>query len=251
MEIRRLMTVPGVNVIVAATFLAAIGEICRFESPRKLVGYLGLVLWASQSGSAPATHGRISKQGSTRARHALVEASWLTVRQPGPVRAFYERIRARRGHQVAIVACARSSWSFLVPAQPLAGLRLRAAVVDAEEAPPARACRRRPKQARDEERPMAGNAATAAKAERAEALLGRLRPPTDAASATGRRPRQRERAPARHRGAHLVGRQAAKQRGRSKPPRPKRAIPIIYRHPGLRAWLESHPPAGGSREGLT
>jgi transposase len=106
-EIRRLMTVPGVNVIVAATFLAAIGEICRFESPRKLVGYLGLDPRVSQSGSAPATHGRISKQGSTRARHALVEASWSTVRQPGPVRAFYERIRARRGHQVAIVACAR------------------------------------------------------------------------------------------------------------------------------------------------
>ena len=45
--------------------------------------------------------------GSTRARHALVEASWSTVRQPGPVRAFYERIRVRRGHQVAVVACAR------------------------------------------------------------------------------------------------------------------------------------------------
>ena len=36
-EIRRLMTVPGVNVIVAATFMAAIGEIARFENPRKLV----------------------------------------------------------------------------------------------------------------------------------------------------------------------------------------------------------------------
>ena len=41
-EIRRLMTVPGVNVICAATFMAAIGEIGRFESPRKLTGYLGL-----------------------------------------------------------------------------------------------------------------------------------------------------------------------------------------------------------------
>ena len=41
------------------------------------------------------------------ARHALVEASWSTVRQPGPLHAFYERIRARRGHQVAVVACAR------------------------------------------------------------------------------------------------------------------------------------------------
>ncbi len=106
-EIRRLMTVPGVNVIVAATFMAAIGDIRRFENPRKLVGYLGLDPRVRQSGSGPATHGRLSKQGSVSARHALVEASWSTVRQPGPTRAFYQRIRARRGHQVAIVAAAR------------------------------------------------------------------------------------------------------------------------------------------------
>jgi hypothetical protein len=45
----------------------------------------------------------------------------------------------------------------------------------------------------------------------------RPRPPTDAASATGTPHRQRGRAPARHRGAHLKGRQAAKQRGRTQP----------------------------------
>src|SRR5919201_202125 len=106
-EIKRLMGVPGVNVIVAATFMAAIGEIGRFESPRKLVGYLGLDPRVAQSGSGPATHGRISKQGSISARHALVEASWSVVRQPGPMHAFYARIRARRGHSIAIVACAR------------------------------------------------------------------------------------------------------------------------------------------------
>ncbi len=106
-EIRRLMTVPGVNVIVAATFLAAIGDIRRFRSPRKLVGYLGLDPRVRQSGTGPAIHGHISKQGSRPARHALVEACWSAVRQPGPLRAFYERVRARRGHQVAVVAAAR------------------------------------------------------------------------------------------------------------------------------------------------
>jgi len=106
-EIKRLMTVPGVNVIAAATFLAAVGDIGRFRSPRQLVGYLGLDPRVRQSGAAPATHGRISKQGSSSARHALVEASWSAVRQPGPLHAFYQRIRARRGHQVAVVAAAR------------------------------------------------------------------------------------------------------------------------------------------------
>ncbi len=106
-QIKRLMSVPGVNVIVAASFLAAIGDISRFQSPSKLVGYLGLDPLVRQSGVGPATHGHISKQGSVRARHALVEACWTTVRQPGPLHAFYQRIRARRGHSVAIVAAAR------------------------------------------------------------------------------------------------------------------------------------------------
>jgi transposase len=106
-EVRRLLTVPGVNVICAASFIAAVGEIRRFPSPRRLVGYLGLDPKVRQSGSGPAAHGRVSKQGSVAARHVLVEASWSAVRQPGPLHAFYERIRARRGHSVAIVACAR------------------------------------------------------------------------------------------------------------------------------------------------
>src|SRR6185295_14999857 len=38
---------------------------------------------------------------------ALVEACWSTVRQPGPIAAFYQRVRARRGHSIAIVASAR------------------------------------------------------------------------------------------------------------------------------------------------
>jgi Transposase IS116/IS110/IS902 family len=89
--------VPGVNVIVAASFLAAIGDIGRFESPPKLVGYLGLDPRVRQSGPGPATHGHIAKQGSVRARHALVEACWTAVRQPGPLHAFYARIPARHG----------------------------------------------------------------------------------------------------------------------------------------------------------
>jgi transposase len=106
-EVRRLMTVPGVNVICAQTFLAAVGDIRRFPTSRKLVGYLGLDPRVYQSGSEPARGGRISKQGSSSARWALVEAAWSVVQQPGPLHAFYERIRARRGHGIAVVAVAR------------------------------------------------------------------------------------------------------------------------------------------------
>jgi transposase len=106
-EVKRLMTVPGVNVIVAATFMAAVGDIGRFPDRRRLTGYLGLDPRVRQSGASPGTRGRISKQGSCSARHALVEASWSTVRQPGPIAGFYQRVKARRGHGIAIVAAAR------------------------------------------------------------------------------------------------------------------------------------------------
>jgi len=106
-EIQRLMTVPGVNLICAATFMAAIGDVNRFTTSRKLVAYLGLDPKVRQSGEAPARSGRISKRGSASARWALVESTWIAVRQPGPLHAFYERTRGRRGHGKAIVASAR------------------------------------------------------------------------------------------------------------------------------------------------
>jgi transposase len=120
-ELLRLMTVPGVSVVTASTFVAAIGDIRRFSSTRKLVGYLGLDPRVRQSGPGPARHGRITKQGSASVRHVLVEAVWTAVRSPGPMRAFYERVRARRGAQVAAVATARKlaslSWCLLTREQ--------------------------------------------------------------------------------------------------------------------------------------
>jgi hypothetical protein len=106
-EIRRLMTVPGVNLICAAAFIAAVGDPNRFLTSRKLVAYLGLDPRVKQSGDTPARSGRISKRGSPMARWALVEAAWTAVLQPGPLHGFYERTKHRRGHGKAIVATAR------------------------------------------------------------------------------------------------------------------------------------------------
>jgi transposase len=106
-EVLRLMSVPGVNVHTAATFMAAIGDIHRFSSPRKLVSYLGLDPRVRQSGGTPARHGHISKAGASEPRHMLGEAAWKVMLTPGPLRAFFERIRTRRGPQVAATATAR------------------------------------------------------------------------------------------------------------------------------------------------
>jgi transposase len=106
-DVARLMTISGIDMVVALGVLAAIGDIKRFSSPEKLVSYLGLNPSVRQSGDAPAHHGRISKQGRAHARAMLVEAAWAAGRAPGPLRAFFLRIQSRRGKQVAAVATAR------------------------------------------------------------------------------------------------------------------------------------------------
>ena len=106
-SIERLITITGVNLTVAAGLVAAIGDIRRFTSPQKLVSYVGLNPRVRQSGLGLAQHGRISKVGRSHARAMLVEAAWAAAKAPGPLHAFFVRIRARRGHQVAAVAVAR------------------------------------------------------------------------------------------------------------------------------------------------
>jgi transposase len=106
-NVRRLMTIGGVNAIVAASVLAAVGDIRRFSSPEKLVSYLGLNPSVHQSGDHPAFHGHITRRGRGHARAMLVEAAWSIAAAPGPLRAFFHRIGVKRGKQVAAVATAR------------------------------------------------------------------------------------------------------------------------------------------------
>jgi len=106
-RVHRLLTITGINTAVAIGILAAIGDIGRFASAEKLVSYFGLNPTVHQSGLQPAIHGKISKRGRSHARAMLVEAAWAAAKAPGPLRAFFLRIRQRRGEQIAAVATAR------------------------------------------------------------------------------------------------------------------------------------------------
>src|SRR5437899_9799097 len=101
------MTVPAIDVTVAVAVVAAVGDFSRFDDPNRLVSYLGLNPRVRQSGNGPAVHGRITKAGPAQARGMLVEAAFSASRAPGPLRAFYRRVKERRGFQIATVATAR------------------------------------------------------------------------------------------------------------------------------------------------
>ena len=105
--VARLMTIPGVDAIAGISIVAAVGDFTRFDDPNKLVAYVGLNPRVRQSGNSAPVHGRISKTGRAHVRGVLVEAAWSASRAPGPLRAFYQRVKARRGFQKAVVATAR------------------------------------------------------------------------------------------------------------------------------------------------
>lgn len=70
-----LRALRGVDTIIATTLVAEIGDITRFESPRQLMAWLGLVPSEHSSGTKT-RRGRITRMGNTLARSMLVEASW-------------------------------------------------------------------------------------------------------------------------------------------------------------------------------
>ena len=73
----------GVSFLVAATFAAEIGDVRRFDTPRQLMSFLGLVPAESSTGDTIRRKG-LTLAGNRRARRALVEAAW-TYRYPARV----------------------------------------------------------------------------------------------------------------------------------------------------------------------
>jgi transposase len=121
-----LMTVPGVSWILAYTIAAEIGDIARFESPRKLAGYSGLCPRVFQSGSQD-RRGKLTKQGPKHLRWALVEAAIHAARHPIYVDHYQitkVRLGKQRGAKVARVEIARklceAIWHMLTKGEPFA-----------------------------------------------------------------------------------------------------------------------------------
>jgi transposase len=70
-----LMAMRGLDLVAASTFMAEIGDLSRFQTPRELTGYLGLVPSETSTGDT-IKRGPITKAGNRRARRLLIECSW-------------------------------------------------------------------------------------------------------------------------------------------------------------------------------
>jgi transposase len=95
-RVQLLVTIPAIGELLALTIAAEIGEIDRFCSARKLIGYAGLAPTIKQSGQSSWT-GRISKAGSTTLRWAAIEAAQSAWRPTNPWHRLYSDIKRRHG----------------------------------------------------------------------------------------------------------------------------------------------------------
>ena len=103
----RLLQLSGFGVIITMTVLSAIGDISRFESANKLVGYSGLGAGVHDSGKEHIEK-RITKSGRKELRWALVEAAWRAIRISPYWKEQYEKyLRRMRKPNQAIVVIAR------------------------------------------------------------------------------------------------------------------------------------------------
>jgi transposase len=103
----KLMTMPGIKAQAALIITSAIGDISRFESPKKLASYSGLVPSVISSGEKT-FYGSITKQGRSLLRWIMVEVANAATMTPGPIQDRYQRLRRHgKTHNVAVVAIAR------------------------------------------------------------------------------------------------------------------------------------------------
>jgi transposase len=101
-----LMSIPGVGLVTAATYVATLGTVDRFPSSNHVVSYLGLAPSMYDSGDVE-RHGHITKAGSSQLRALLCEVAQQAARSTHPLNPYFRRLAARSGYKKAAIAIAQ------------------------------------------------------------------------------------------------------------------------------------------------
>src|SRR4051795_4610816 len=117
-----LDTIPGVGDLLGLTLAPEIGDIARFGSARKLIGYAGLAPKISQSGDRSRT-GALSKAGSRTLRWAAVEAAQHAWRPTNPWHQLYSDLAKRAGKNPAKAAVVKDDENSPRPTMGIPHLR--------------------------------------------------------------------------------------------------------------------------------
>jgi len=103
-----LTTITGFGSTLAAAVFGELGEISKFDSPKKIVAYAGIDASVAQSGQFIGTQGKISKRGSPYLRRALYLAANIAAFKDPALSVYYaNKIAQGKHHKQAVLAVAR------------------------------------------------------------------------------------------------------------------------------------------------
>lgn len=119
-ELEILTSIPGVGSITALMVMAEVGDFRRFRTSGQLASFAGLVSSSHSSGGKERL-GNITHRGSVWLRTALVESTGKVSKKWGYLHDFYQRIREKKGNNIARVALARKvltlAWHLVITNQ--------------------------------------------------------------------------------------------------------------------------------------
>jgi transposase len=113
-----LMTIPGVGIRTAETFVAYVDDVKRFDRLKQVGSYFGLVPCQDATGKVNRL-GHITRDGPATMRKLLVEAAWQGVRRSPTIRSFFERIKRDDPDRGKIALVATGHWLVRVMASML------------------------------------------------------------------------------------------------------------------------------------
>ena len=107
LAVRLLMTIPGVGIRTAETFVAYVHDITRFRRIKQVGTYFGLVPCQDATGDTNRL-GHITKDGPSTVRKMLAEAAWQGIRKSKTIRGYYEQIKRDdpKRNKIALIATA-------------------------------------------------------------------------------------------------------------------------------------------------
>ena len=98
-----ITTITGIGNVTGAAIISEIGDISKFDSPRKLVAFAGLDATVTQSGEFEAAHNVMSKRGSPYLRKAIFQAVLVAAFKDPVLSAYYQKKRAEGKHHLTCI----------------------------------------------------------------------------------------------------------------------------------------------------
>lgn len=98
-----ITTITGIGNVTGAAILSEIGDISKFDNPRKLVAFAGLDATVTQSGEFEATHNVMSKRGSPYLRKAIFQSALIASFKDPVLSAYYQKKKAEGKHHLTCV----------------------------------------------------------------------------------------------------------------------------------------------------